>query len=214
MKQDDVDLILPNIMSADSSLRLSSLKVLAVASTPVSSDATAIWNQCKQIETSEISLKNTRERTTQIARLSRQLNALSANEDEAVASATKAAITYLIVQLKVNFRPIWAETVTALSSLASGHADSIWTVVWEELQKTIVSEEVVMPDLGVTYPQWTKQKVVQEEVEDDEDDRAEFRCHGLVRARNNILRAWQETNDSTNLDVAEIPVSSPAFVRS
>lgn len=199
----DVDLVLPNVMSADSSLRLSSLKVLAVAS--ANADATAIWNQCKQIELSEMSFQNARERTTQVARLGRQLDSLSNKEE--VASTIKSAITYLIAQLKVNFRPVWAEIVTALTALAKGHTETIWTVVWEELQRTIVSEEVIMPDLDVTYPQWTKQTAAQEAEVDDGGEGAEFRCHGLVRARNNVLRAWQESNDATNLDVAEITVS-------
>lgn len=201
LKTDDADLLLPNLMSADSSLRLSSLRILAVAGGP---DTAAIWNQCKAIEQAEMSLKNTRERTTQIARLGRQLGAGS-NPDETV---VQWSINYLVAQLKVNFRPVWAETVTALTSLVGGHAESIWTTVWDELQKTTVTEEAVVPDLGVNYPEWTRQKAAQEEAEDDGDEGAEFRCHGLVRARNNILRAWQETNDTANLDVAEIPVRS------
>ncbi|BEI87998.1 uncharacterized protein CcaverHIS019_0107160 [Cutaneotrichosporon cavernicola] len=197
MKDVGVGVLLPNLMSSDSSLRLSSIRALAVAGEP---DAGAIWNQCKAIEQAEMSLKNTRDRTTQIARLGRQLGTLT-DPNESV----QWAINYLIAQLKVNFRPVWAESVTVLTSLVGDHAESIWTTVWDQLQKTTIAEDSVMPDLGVSYPDWTQQKVVQEEVEDDGDEGAEFRCHGLVRARNNILRAWQETNDSTNLDVAEIP---------
>ncbi|CAK9786718.1 hypothetical protein CC85DRAFT_329402 [Cutaneotrichosporon oleaginosum] len=196
-KQDGIHVLLPNLMSADSALRLSSLRILAVAS-----EDPAIWNQCKAIEQAEISLKNTRDRTTQIARLSRQLAALS--DSDKAAAPTKWAINYLIVQLKVNFRPVWAETVTALTSLVGSHAESIWTTVWGELQKTIVAGEAVMPDLEVLYPDWTRQKAIQEEVEDDSEESAEFRCHGLLRARNNVLRAWQETNDTANLDVVEV----------
>lgn len=210
LQTEDVDLLLPNIMSADSALRLSSLKVLTVASGET--DSTAIWTQCKQIELSEMSLKNTRERTAEIARLSRQLAAVT-DKDGALAATVKSAITYLIAQLKVNFRPVWAEIVTAVTALAKDHTDSIWTVVWDELQRTIMAEDVVMPDLGVSYPSWTKQKAAQEAEEDDSSEGAEFRCHGLVRARNNVLRAWNETNDPANLDVTEIPVSFPGVFR-
>lgn len=198
LKSDGTDLLLPNLMSADTALRLSSLRVLAVAA-----EDPSIWNQCKAIEQAQMTLQNTRDRTTQIARLGRQLSSLS-NPDE---TAVQWAINYLITQLKINFRPLYPETITVLTSLVGKHAEFIWATVWGELQKTIAAEEAKMPDLGVSYPEWTEQTVIQEVTLDDAEESAEFRCHGLLRARNNVLRAWQETNDTANLDVAELPVS-------
>lgn len=199
-----VEALYPNIMSADSSLRLSSIKIASVQVRSTSEQAREIWELCEQVELAEMSLKNVRERTAHIARLGRHLVALPSDATDIASQTAKFAIKYLIAQLKVNFRPVWAETVTALTALAARHSEDIWTVVWEEISKTISTQQTVMPDLGVVNPEWTKQKLAEEaDVEYDEED-MEFRCTGLAKGRTVVARAWEDNNDVTNLDVAEI----------
>ncbi|EJT46124.1 hypothetical protein A1Q1_05335 [Trichosporon asahii var. asahii CBS 2479] len=204
---DVLDLLEPNLLSADSALRLSSLKILALYSRPISEKSAALWDVCLLVENSEMSLRNVRERTANIARLGRTIQGVQdAGED--LERTVKAAITYLVAQLKVNFRPVWAEAVTALTEVAKSKkedAESLWTIVWTEIQKTILTEQAIMPDLGVEYPDWTRQRVQDQKDDDDDDEEsAEFRCNSLAKGRSATVRAWQETNDTTKLDVAEI----------
>lgn len=200
----DVEALYPNVMSADSSLRLSSLKILTRYSQTVSEQAADIWTLCKTVETAEMSLRNVRERTSHIARLGRHLVAVPADAGGEVVETVKHAIRYLVAQLKVNFRPVWAETVTTVTTLTGKYSEDIWAVVWGELEKTVSTDQMVVPDLGVENPEWTRQKMVEEaEVEYEEED-MEFRCTGLAKGRTVVSRAWQENNDVSNLDVAEI----------
>lgn len=198
---------------ADSSLRQSSLKILAVTSRKTSPGSASIWDLCLTVEQSEMSLKNVRERTNNIARLGRYIvNQSDPAED--VEKTINAAITYLVAQLKVNFRPVWAETVSTLTSLAPQHAEQIWTVVWDQLSKTIVADKAVIPDLEVSNPEWTTQKAAAEEADGYDDEDQEFRCTALFKGRASVSRSWAENNDTTKLDVAEISVSSTAPLRS
>lgn len=204
---DVLDLLEPNLLSSDSSLRLSSLKILALYARPISEKSAALWDVCLMVENSEMSLKNVRERTANIARLGRSIQGVQdASED--LERTVKAALTYLVAQLKVNFRPVWRETVEVLTEIAKHRredAEALWNIVWDEIQKTIVSAQVIMPDLGVEYPAWTKQRVqVEQDDEGDDEEGAEFRCNSLSKGRLATVRAWQETNDSAKLDVAEI----------
>jgi U3 small nucleolar RNA-associated protein 20 len=197
-------------MSADSSLRLSSIKVLAVAARKNAPDSAAIWDLCATVEQSEMTLKNVRERTNNLARLGRYLVNQTSPSDE-VAATINAAISYLVAQLKVNFRPVWAETVTALTALAPKNAEQIWTIVWGDLSKTILADKAVMPDLGVTNPEWTTKKAAAEEDDGYDDEEHEFRCTAQTKGRTAAAHAWAENNDATKLDIAEISVSCQKY---
>ncbi|KAL7419756.1 U3 snoRNP protein [Cryptotrichosporon argae] len=189
--------LLPNLLSADASLRESTLRILA------ETQASAVWTQCLAVERAEMTLKNVRERTTQIGRLSRLLAA--ADNDDV------RAVPYLIAQLKVNYRPIYAETVAALAGLAQAHADELWALVWTELRKTLQSSQTHVPDLGVDLPAWAEADEDEDEdpnadedqdkgVEEDED--AEFTCPSLGKSRRAIALSRADT--SRGLDEPEI----------
>ncbi|TXT11027.1 hypothetical protein VHUM_01778 [Vanrija humicola] len=206
LEDDNVEHLRLNVLSADSSLRLSSLKILATDAQSKSKDVATIWQACLGVENAEMSLKNVRDRTTQIARLSRHLVSLGADLEDTVAATVNSAISYLVSQLKVNFRPLWSETVTALTAQVPAHGNTIWTIVWEELQKTITTTKAVVPDLGVECPQWTTQRVEADEEEEAGDEDAEFRCTALSKGRANVFKAWQQNDDVAPLDVAEISI--------
>ncbi|KAL1410173.1 U3 snoRNP protein [Vanrija albida] len=202
----NVDRLRLNVLSADSSLRLSSLKILVTDAHDKSKDVAAIWQACLAVESAQMSLKNVRDRTTQIARLTRHLSSLSTDVDDAVATTVNSALSYLVSQLKVNFRPLWSETVTALTAQVPAHGNTIWTILWEELQKTITATKAVLPDLGVEYPEWTTQRAEIDDEEEDGDEDHEFRCGALAKNRANISKAWQQNDDVAPLDVAEISI--------
>lgn len=99
---------MPNLISSDSTLRLSSLQILAAvapgtALAPDSKENTTslreIYNLCVQIESSEMTLRNVRERTTNISRLTRSISALPVPLPKLV---LKGIVTYLVAQFKVR----------------------------------------------------------------------------------------------------------------
>ncbi|WWC98879.1 hypothetical protein V866_005773 [Kwoniella sp. B9012] len=211
-----LDLFFPNLLSADSELRLSTVHTLAsISSTSPPAHAedhvpspSGIWSLCAAVESSEMTLKNVRERTTSIARLARGILSLPGSTLKESSKLLNGVITFLVSQLKVNFRPIYAETITALSSIAEKQGEIIWEIVWEELQKTDVDEGSSMLDLGVVKPSWAEKRFEDSEsrrVQQDEDE-AEFHCHNLEKSRKTLNKVWVQATQEDKLDQQEVSV--------
>ncbi|ORY25251.1 hypothetical protein BCR39DRAFT_485643 [Naematelia encephala] len=201
--------LLANLMSADSQLRQASLRILAAASPSASSSGTGerdIWSLCLQIESAEMTLRNVRDRTTLIARLGRLLGALSVEERASMSSTVRAALTYLVAQFKVNFRPLYAQSISTLASLAGQYGDDIWAIVWDQLEQTQAAQKPAMIDLHVQNPTWAERKAHRTITESNlaDEDEAEFQCHNLEKAQNISRRAWRGTTDISELDEDDI----------
>jgi U3 small nucleolar RNA-associated protein 20 len=199
-----------NLISADSALRQSTLRVLA-SNTSFTDEITSpkdIWAACLQVELSDMTLKNVRERTSNIARLTRLLLALPKDPDQAMQAVLQGAINYIIGQLKVNFRPLYPEITSSLAALVPKHGDSVWTTIWSELQKTNAAEVVQITDLGADLPDWTKSggRKQREELDIDEGE-GEFRCRSLEKSILAVDQAWSQPSEVTLLDADEIAVS-------
>jgi U3 small nucleolar RNA-associated protein 20 len=175
---------------------LSALRILSAARPAAegSTSAGTIWAHCLQVEQSEMTLRNVRERTTNIARLSRLLLALPDDLEEDVEGVVRHVIGYLLSQLKVSFRPLWAEIVQALSSLAQRHAATVAQI----------------PDFGVEKPDWASITPSQQKSEDEEED-PEFKCPNLDKSRRVLTTSWSSVKDEQQLDRAEIEVSGARF---
>ncbi|KAK4685447.1 U3 small nucleolar RNA-associated protein 20, partial [Tremellales sp. Uapishka_1] len=208
-----VDILIPNLLSADSFLRASTLRILAsTASTTsitksddISVSHSDIWNACLQVETSEMTLKNVRERTAAIAALSRMIASLPSTVDARSETIVQGVITYLIAQLKVNFRPLYAETISALASLVNVRGQAIWERVWSELEKTTAAKETSAVDIETVNPDWCHSKTVQisSSGQSQEGDKL-YQCHNLEKARVILLRAWNQSTVDSELDEEEI----------
>ncbi len=146
-----------------------------------------------------MSLRNSRERPEQVARLARLLESADLAE-------VGHAIRYLLAQLKVNFRPLYTETIKAFSLLKRG--DEIWESVWAELEKTHHATVFAVPDLGVFVPAWTEVTARSSDAPDDEEE-PEFRCTGLDKSKRIIDKEWQGVSDEASLDADDIKVSRP-----
>ncbi|WVQ83544.1 hypothetical protein IAT38_005685 [Cryptococcus sp. DSM 104549] len=212
----------PNLLSSDTSLRLSSLRILtaiapssSLAPPSTSSDPTPttsaqdIWNLCVSIESAEMSLKNVRERTTAISRLARTLVALLPAPSSLPPAMLKAATVYLVAQLKVNFRPVYPEAIAALAALCDAGASSrevVWETVWAELEKTNAAKVAVAADLGVEKPAWATARAdkAHRGEEAKEEEEAEFRCPNAEKSRQAVGRAWGVVNEEGRLDSGEI----------
>jgi U3 small nucleolar RNA-associated protein 20 len=166
-----------------------------------STTAFKVWNACLQVEASDMTLQNVRERTSNIGKLGRILENIPASEEnQLVEDATR----YLLSQLKVNFRPLYPDTIKALAGLGSSRGETLWGIVWDQLQKTIAAETALGVDLDWEEPAWTKIAPVQsgETDEGDEEDK-EFICPNLFKGRRALSAAWASTGDSVSVVQSE-----------
>jgi U3 small nucleolar RNA-associated protein 20 len=189
-----------HLLSANSKLRKAVLQMLSAFSTE-STTSYKIWNACLAIEASDMTLQNVRERTANIGKLGRLLEAIPASdENQLVEDATR----YLISQLKVNFRPLYPDTIAALAGLGSSRGETLWSLVWDQLQSTIASETAVAVDLDWAEPEWTKVAPVQsgDSDEGDEEDK-EFICPNLFKGRRALSSAWASSADPASADLSE-----------
>lgn len=124
-----------------------------------------------------MSLRNSREKPTQIARLGRLL----------VNDFSRLALRYLLAQLKVNYRPLYPETIKWFSELANSQGEAIWDLVWTQLQLAHSSPPNV-PDFGYIVPNWATSTPSARIIEDEEDE-AEFRCPNMERQNTVVTKA-------------------------
>lgn len=151
-------------------------------------------------------MKNVRERTANIAKLGRMLASQPKDEND---RSIEQAMRYLVAQLKVNFRPLYAETITNLTTLAGTRGETLWTIVWEQLQRTIAADKSHAVDLDWEEPDWTRDVVRDTQGDSDaaDDDEAEFRCPNLFKGRRVLSKAWMASQNVQILDTDEITVS-------
>ncbi|EIW69152.1 hypothetical protein TREMEDRAFT_71796 [Tremella mesenterica DSM 1558] len=186
--------LLPNLLSSDSSLRLSTLRILK---NTTSGTAEEVWELARHVESAEVTARNVRERTTHIARLGRYLQALP--QVDAPDELLRAAIKYLLSQLKVNFRPIYPEVVNSLATLANMHGDLIWSTVWGELEKVQQETRSKTTDLLSETPQWINDGRAPGSTNRLDEDNEDFLCPNLQKSRVIEAAAWSTTNQ----DVAD-----------
>ena len=194
----------PHLISSDSSLRLSILRILALLEEPAS-DTTSdpLWQACLRIERCEMSLKNVRERTSQIARVARLLKALPSDHPSETLSQV---FNYLLSQLKVNFRPLYAETTSALGELGQRYGETIWTAIWSQVEKVATSTKVTASDLDAEAPNWAALRAPHAShgtARDEEEP--EYRCHNAEKALVAFTESWSMSTDTDVLDAAEVP---------
>jgi U3 small nucleolar RNA-associated protein 20 len=202
--------LIPHLQSSSTLLRRSALKILSASTEPLEGTSLDhdIWSACLNVESSGMTLKNVRERTTNIARVGRLLFAVPKDTSSEIRQVTQNAMAYLLSQLKVNFRPLYSETIKTVASLAPVHGEYLWTLIWDELQKTNDSREATVVDLEWTEPSWIKSRPSQVNPEGDEDeDEIEFRCLSLRKTRSTLSRAWDQTTEVTSVDQADYDVS-------
>lgn len=203
---------MPNLISSDSTLRLASLQILAAAApgtalAPKSEENITslreIYNLCVQIEFSEMTLRNVRERTTNISRLTRSISALPVALPKFV---LKGIVTYLVAQFKVNFRPVYPEAIAALSALTEKYKEEVWEIVWTELERTNNAKEAVTLDLDAKHPDWAEEQGSNEDRAEKDEEEAEFRCPNLEKSKVVFSRVWGKRSQEEKLDQQEIGV--------
>ena len=138
-----------------------------------------------------MTLKNVRERSTRIRRLVRHIISQE-DEERVIDSATlRGVINYLLAQLKLNYRPIYAETVSSLAEIASSHGEVVWSAIWDELLKLGSSKSVHVVDFGVEDPPWASSALDESETASvPNPGDGDLVCHSLHESRNVFDVAW------------------------
>jgi len=118
-------------------------------------------------------------------------------------------VSYLVAQLKVNFRPLYAETISALAGLAGQHGEIVWSAIWQEMEALSTAKSVSVIDLGVENPEWVSRgaKHTTGYSSGDEDEEADFGCHNLEKSRLAVNGAWDVFRNAGELDANEVSVS-------
>ncbi|GAA5956052.1 hypothetical protein JCM21900_002578 [Sporobolomyces salmonicolor] len=128
------DSILPNLLSEDALLRLSSLQIAATLfpaeETPVAADLVA---KCIEVEEMPLSVQGAREKSMKLRKLGLVANGQLGRDGEDEKPALDIVVRYLTAMLKVNFKPLWAEAIGALQLLSQRFPDTVWTVCSRQL---------------------------------------------------------------------------------
>lgn len=189
-------------------LRSATLRLIVVvegSSAPANSTHGKIWAACLAVESAEMSLKNVRERMTQIARLGRLLS----NSSDLNSGTLSRVITYLLSQHKVNFRPLYQETIKAFTEIGQSHGEMVWNTVWTEMEKVSKANNANLADLGRERPSWAAAQSKQSSRTDvvDEEEEPEYRCHNAERMASAVRDSWILSSSADRLDAIEIAVS-------
>jgi U3 small nucleolar RNA-associated protein 20 len=117
----------PQVLSEDSMLRTAAIKILA-QSAP---DAEAL-QLCLDAEAMPLTIQDAREKAIAIRKIGVSASKLAASSPD-----FDLALRYLIAMLKVNFKPLWSEAISAIANMAknrkSADASSIWAILYSEL---------------------------------------------------------------------------------
>ncbi|PCH35508.1 hypothetical protein WOLCODRAFT_125908 [Wolfiporia cocos MD-104 SS10] len=131
------------LLSHSRALRLAALRFLNTWLVESSTGTAEVLKHCLQTEEVPLDLQSSRERVHRISRLP-----VVIKDDDEV--GVDAACRWLIAQLKVNLRPLWAAAASALSTLAERFGDLVWRLLFEQLQA------VANSTVEVNTPEWLK----------------------------------------------------------
>ncbi|BGP21593.1 armadillo-type fold domain containing protein [Rhodotorula toruloides] len=130
------DAILPNLLSEDSILRRSSLEIAQTLypqnEAPVAADLIA---KCIEVEDMPLTVQGAREKSMKVRKLGIVANSQLGKEGstEELEPVLEIVLRYLTAMLKVNFKPIWPEAISAIALLSSRFPDAVWSICSRQL---------------------------------------------------------------------------------
>ncbi|KAG6830801.1 hypothetical protein H0H92_014650 [Tricholoma furcatifolium] len=129
--------LLSLLLSPKHSTRLTALRLLSSTSSlltpPPPPAVRAAAEACLKAEQVPIDVAGVRERVLRIGRVANSLG----QEKEGETRAVELVATWLVSQLKVNLRPLWAPACKALGGVVErspGWGDMVWGVVWGQVR--------------------------------------------------------------------------------
>ncbi|CDZ96659.1 DRIM (Down-regulated in metastasis)-like proteins [Phaffia rhodozyma] len=165
-----VPLLESQLMSSSSEKRKAALKILVALPTKNTS-VRAVLDQALAMEEIELSVKDARERCVGVARLERAIQNLSGEKEE-MQFGLDVGLKVLTAQLKVNLRPLYPATHTALASLAAVHGDQVWALLLHQLTLASQGPHSVLQE---PMPAWADNSDGIIEEKEEENDEA-VRC--------------------------------------
>lgn len=148
-----------SLLSHSRRLRLACLRLLDCKLIDPNHDHVEIVKRCLQGEEVPIDVQGVRERVLRIGRVGQIVG------DERSADLCGR---WLIAQLKVNLRPLWSPSASALSLLGQRFGDLVWGLLFEEICKVALvtsDESALAAGASPSFPQDE-----QEPRKRDEDD--------------------------------------------
>ncbi|KAG8693954.1 U3 snoRNP protein [Ceratobasidium sp. 394] len=167
--------LLPHLLAPLAShshiLRSSALQLLSGPCVSRSPEQTGALSRLVAAEDTPLTVQSVRERVVKTGKV-----AAGSVEGEGI---REVAVRWLVAQLKINLRPLWAPAIQALGTLAlaSGCAEEVWTIVFGELERVCrepgsfalqapeeeASEHMAMEldqgeDTGVDLGQWQEEE--------------------------------------------------------
>ncbi|KAK0463186.1 armadillo-type protein [Desarmillaria tabescens] len=121
-----------SILSHDSQLRLSALRLLASPAIKVPGPVLEVVKCCLQSEEVSLDVQGVRERVLRMGRVGQIVTDGTRGPD--------LCVRWLVAQLKVNLRPLWSPAAGAIASLTQQFGDDVWAILFREVQ------EVSQPD--------------------------------------------------------------------
>ena len=132
--------LLTNLESHSQAIRQSSLEIL---SSPLVSSAGSRFGEaprrCLAAETVPLTIQGVRERLLRIGRVGQVI------QDGDLTSA-QLCVTWLLGQLTVSLRPVWSPAAGAIASLADRFPDTVWKLVFKELETVQTWGKLERPD--------------------------------------------------------------------
>ncbi|KAI0364814.1 hypothetical protein BV20DRAFT_955431 [Pilatotrama ljubarskyi] len=173
-----------SLLSHSRSLRLQTLRLLTSPLVQAPEGASEVLKKALQAEEVSIDVQGVRERVLRINRLPIVVK----DGDEL---AAEICARWLIAQLKVNLRPLWAPAASALSALSTRFGDLVWDLLFRELQDASVATKD-----AASEPGWVKEGV--KEAGDDvwEDERS-WRDPSAHKVRS-VLAKWLDHSAAEN----------------
>ncbi|KAF8641440.1 hypothetical protein AX16_009953 [Volvariella volvacea WC 439] len=126
----------PALVSHNQALRLNCLRLLSLSAhsgsefngDSASDDAVRdVIRKCLQGEEVALDVQGVRERVLRISRLPQGI-------PEKNSVAAEIGIRWLLGQLKVNLRPVWAPTASAIAEIGQRFGDSVWELVFHDVR--------------------------------------------------------------------------------
>lgn len=127
-----------SLLSHSRPLRLSVLRLLTSPLIKAPDGTSDVLKRALQGEEVSIDVQGSRERVLRIGRLP-----VVVRDGDDIGADVCAR--WLIAQLKVNLRPLWAAAAEALSALAERFGDLVWQLMFEELKSVSSGSSFVCP---------------------------------------------------------------------
>ncbi|KAG8729135.1 U3 snoRNP protein, partial [Ceratobasidium sp. 423] len=193
--------LLPHLLTPLTShshiLRSSALQLLAGPCVTRSPIQTAALSRIIAAENVPLTVQSSRERVVNIGKI---INASGVIEGD---NMHKIAVRWLVAQLKINLRPLWAPAIQTLGTLASagGCGEEVWDVVYSELERVCRDPgafELRSPKLGGDEENGDGMEVDVEagRGEDWEEEERTWRCPVAIKFIKTVKRCEASTTPS------------------